>query len=109
MNLDEEELVIFEVAFLLKMPVYKLMEEMPYEELMGWCEFFRENPPGVREDQRTAFLLMSNGVKDATKLFPSLSIRKKTNNIGENILKSNMMQFISRAIGGDKLGESDEN
>jgi hypothetical protein len=37
---------VYVLAELLKMPVYKIMEEMPLSELIGWCRYFekRNNP-----------------------------------------------------------------
>jgi hypothetical protein len=60
------------------MPVYKLLDEMPYEELLEWGLYFQERPIGWREDQRTAMLLNAAGVKEKPhKLFSSLAQMKK--------------------------------
>ncbi len=69
---------IYDLAFKLHMPVYRLLSEMPYEELLGWFEYFKERPPGWQEDQRTHLLLQAQGVKEKPeKLFGTLAQMKK--------------------------------
>jgi hypothetical protein len=66
---------VYELAFQLKTPVYKIMDEMPYEELQGWYKFFRERPVGWREDNRAATMIqhISFGkTPPPDKLFASL-------------------------------------
>jgi hypothetical protein len=55
------------------MPVYKLLQEMPQEELMKWGDYFRKRPLGWREDQRTFLMLQAQGYKgDPGSVFASL-------------------------------------
>jgi len=59
------------------MPVYQILTEMPYEELLGWYEYLDKRPAGWREDQRAALIMMSFGVKSTPdKLFSSLAKMK---------------------------------
>jgi hypothetical protein len=63
------------------MPVYILKEEMPYNELLRWIEFFHKRPIGWQEDQRTYLLLKAQGVKESGEnLFPSLKAIKENTN-----------------------------
>ena len=106
MNLTEEELELFEIAFLLKLPLYRLLDEMSYQELEGWFAYLKQRPPGWREDYRTSLQLAAAGVKmKGSELFPSLAMldSKRTNN---KIEASAMGFFIKKAVGGDKVGFS---
>jgi len=37
------------------------LNELDYEELLGWSEYFRRRPIGWREDNRSAVIAMSLG------------------------------------------------
>jgi len=55
------------------MPVYKMQQEMPYDELLKWITFYKRRPHGWQEDHRTYMLLSAQGVKEKPeKLFSSL-------------------------------------
>jgi len=54
---------LYEIAFHLKLPLYKLKAEMPYDELLGWVKYFEERPVGWRDDDRTYRDLQFNGYK----------------------------------------------
>jgi hypothetical protein len=55
------------------MPVYQLVKEMPYTELLQWIEFFNSRPIGYREDYRTFLLLKAAGFDGkAEDLFMSI-------------------------------------
>jgi hypothetical protein len=70
-------MVLYEIAYELKLPVYVLLEEMPYNELRGWIEFFEKRPIGWREDNRTSMILQAFGVKEKPeKIFRSIEIIK---------------------------------
>lgn len=88
------------------MPVYKLLE-MPYDEMLGWFEFFEKRPIGWRDDLRTSYLLQAQGVKEKpTKLFPSLAaISKKSdgNSMADSLKNSALFLKMKAAVGGDKL------
>ena len=95
------------------MPVYKLAEEMSYEELLGWLVYLDRRPVGWREDERTFKLLQAQGVKGKiTEIFPSLrSIYTPTNDneikdgiVDVNNLKGSFLfHKMASAIGGDEL------
>lgn len=60
------------------MPVYRLLNEMPYEELLNWFSYFNTRPIDWRDDQRTYMLLQAQGVKEKPeKLFESLNRLKQ--------------------------------
>lgn len=60
------------------MPLYKLKSEMPYDELLGWNEYFSMRPVGWREDLRTSYLLSAQGIKEkAESIFPSIAQLKR--------------------------------
>lgn len=55
------------------MPVYKLVDEMSYEEFLGWMNFLERRPIGWRDDDRVFKVLQTQGVKErAWSVFPSL-------------------------------------
>ena len=59
------------------MPVYKLQQEMPYDELLKWITYYKRRPSGWQQDHRTYMLLSAQGVKESPeKLFPSLKAIK---------------------------------
>jgi len=61
------------------MPVYTILDEMPYEEFIGWNQFFASRPVGWREDYRTSLLLSAQGVKKrGSEIFESLRAIEKT-------------------------------
>ena len=103
--------VIYNLAFHLHMPVYRLMAEMPYDELLNWLAYFDGQPIGWREDQRFAMVLQAAGVKEApSALFQSLGQMKK--NADELAMsKTNMSNFrnsvmfskLAGAVGGDNI------
>jgi hypothetical protein len=71
-------MVLYEIAYELRIPVYLLLEEMPYHELRCWLEFFERRPIGWREDNRTSILLQAWGVKEKPeKIFRSLEVIKQ--------------------------------
>lgn len=101
MELDEEELQLFELAFLLRMPVYKIMAEMPYEELLGWFAYFKVRPPGWQEDYRASLIMQSQGAKiKASELFPSLQILAKSKTPDNGLKNSAFFLAMLGATGG---------
>jgi hypothetical protein len=46
------------------MPVHKIYEEMTYEELLGWYNYFERRPVGWREDDRIYKVLQTQGAKE---------------------------------------------
>ncbi len=94
------------------MPVYKLLDEMTYEELLGWFDYFERRPPDWREDERAYRLMQAQGVKEpATSLFASLKkvyegARRDVSKDGldPTAFKGSMMfHKMMSAKGGDKL------
>ena len=89
------------------MPVYKLLEEMPYEELQGWVSYFEQRPVGWRDDDRTAKLLQAQGVKEKPwKLFSTLDAiyNRKTEGFDVKGFKaSSLFHKLLSAKGGDKV------
>ena len=104
MELSNEELELFELAYLLRMPVYKLIQEMPYDELLGWSAYFRVRPPEWRADNRAAVIARSFGTTKASpdQLFASLATMKKASS-GNSIKNSSIFALMKAAVGGDKL------
>lgn len=90
------------------MPIYKLLDEMTYEEIRGWFNYFDQRPFGWQDDKRAALIMQSFGAKvDPTKIFTSLeklskAVRSKENFI-DSFRRSAMFQFVSNSTGGDKL------
>ena len=108
--MEMEELQLFDLAFLLRMPVYKMLEEMPYTELLGWQEYFDKRPFGWQDDARTYMLLKAFGCEArAEDLFPSLkALNKGEKSIGESLAKSNVASWLASAVGGDNVGLFDK-
>jgi len=98
------------VAFQLKMPVYRLLEEMTYEELLGWMDYFNKRPVGWRDDASMVPILQTQGVKVKPEaIYPSLAAMKRSEeNTDGRISAANLKNsaFFSKmlgAVGGDKL------
>ena len=102
-------LSLYEVAFHLKIPLYRLTSEMPYDELLGWYNYFERRPIGWREDDRTYKLLQAQGVKEKPfNLFQSLEAiyNQPTNNEKLNLKSFKKSAFFSKILsakGGDKI------
>ena len=95
----------YELAYQLRMPVYVLMEEMPYVEMMGWFDYLERRPVGWREDLRTAYLLQAQGVKKQPgDVFPSLKQLGSTGNrLVDSLKQSAFYQKLMTARGGEKV------
>jgi len=103
---------LYELAFQLRTPVYKLSEEMPYEELLGWVEYMNVRPIGWRDDDRAFKLLQAQGVKQKpweifSSLLPLYKSRKQPREEGwiemSQLKTSLMFHKMLSATGGDKL------
>lgn len=85
------------------------VREMPYDELLGWYDFFERRPLGWREDDRTSKLLQAQGVKEKPwKLFPSLKAIYQPEPVNEEdqsgqIKNSAFYQLMLSAQGGEKF------
>ena len=94
---------MFEVAYRLRMPLYKLVEEMPYEEYVGWTHFFSRETTEWRSDYRTLLLMQTFGFTGkGENVFSSL---KKLNARANAKINSSsaIMPFLMKAVGGDKI------
>jgi hypothetical protein len=91
---------------MLGMPVYKILDEMPQNELMGWAQYFKRRPYGWREDQRTAVLVQAQGYKGKPEeLFPSLKQLKDGVPAEIKALpKGKFLEMMMGAKGGDESG-----
>jgi len=90
------------------MPVYKLKDEMPYDELLGWYDYFERRPYGWRDDDRASKIIQAQGVKEKPwKLFPSLdriyNPGKGSGNPADTLVQSAFFQKMMNAVGGDKI------
>jgi hypothetical protein len=104
---------IFEIAFHLKMSVAQL-KLMPYDELLGWMNYFERRPIGWRDDDRTFKLLQVQGCKEKPeRVFSSLGAikhaeqeaRKMPNGMisMSNLKNSALFQKIMQAEGGERI------
>lgn len=89
-----------------------MLEEMPYEELLGWIAYFERRPIGWRDDDRAHKLLQAQGVKaKAVDVFPSLRAlytqvteKEPGNKLDmKNFKGSVLFHKILSAKGGDKI------
>ena len=108
--MTDEELTIYEVAFHLKMPIYKLAEEMPYEELLAWMAYFEKRPIDWRSDDRAYKILQTQGVKEKPWfIFNSLNAiynGSKSSDAGldvSSLKRSTLFSKMLSAKGGDKV------
>jgi hypothetical protein len=86
------------------MPIYKLMSEMPYDELTCWLAYFEVRPYEWRDDDRTHKLLQAQGYKGKPgSLFNSLkAIYEMPKNDVNSIKNSAFFSKLLDAKGGDK-------
>jgi hypothetical protein len=98
-------MAMYEIAFHLKKFVHEL-EDITYEELLGWFQYFENRPIGWREDDRASKLLQAQGVKEkAWKLFPSLEkiYHPKDRTDDRGLKTSQFWVNMLTAKGGDSL------
>jgi len=91
------------------MPVYQMLTEMPYDELLKWTDFFKRQPVGWREDQRTFLMLRGFGVKaSAESLFHSLKVIKQQSENNQEpdiaVPKGKFLEMMLKAKEGDSSG-----
>jgi hypothetical protein len=109
--LSDEAISIYEIAYHLKIPVYKILDEMPYEELLGWYAYFDLRPIEWRDDDRSFKFLQTQGFKGKPwEVFPSLEkiynqkIELEEDQLNIRSLKSSFfMQKILESQNGEKL------
>lgn len=101
-------MTIFEVAYHLKTPVYRIENEMPYTEFLEWVAYFEERPVGWRDDDRTMKLLQVQGVKAEphqvfTSLRPIYTKAEEASHLA-SLKGSRIFQLMSSASGGQIIG-----
>lgn len=92
---------VFELAFHLGMPVYKILQEMPAEELQQWALFLEARPIGWREDNRVSMQLNAAGVKQSgPEIFPTLQALKdsEAKRSDEEVMQSTLRKSIFGAM-----------
>lgn len=94
------------------MPVYKIAQEMTYEEFLGWLNYFERRPPEWRSDDRAYKYLQTQGVKEKPwMIFSSLKsiYNNKASVTEEGMLDAGafkgslMFSKMMGAVNGDKL------
>jgi hypothetical protein len=105
MKLTDEEMQIFDIAYKLHLPVYIIMDEMSYEEFLGWIAYFDKQPPGWQEDYRTSLIMRSFGAEIKPEdVFPSLRHIQEVSTIGiKGLTGSVMFTMMQKAVDGDKI------
>lgn len=102
-------MALYELAFMLRIPLYQLKSEMPFEELRGWEAYFDRRPPGWQDDLRAYYLMQIQGDKRRPgEIFESLrklhagSAPDPKNHL-PSLKNSFIFQQMMNAKGGDKL------
>lgn len=104
MTLTEEELALCELGSFFQMPLYKIKNEMPYDEYITWLAFFEKKPIGWKEDLRTAYIMNALGDKrKPNDIFPGLTALYKKSSPEEGFKGSALFHKLLTAKGGDKL------
>lgn len=92
------------------MPVYKMLDEMPYDELIKWANYFNKKPVNWDSDHRTYLLLKAFGAKGKPEdYFPSLrqikidEENRKSESAGRVLPKGKFLDLMRNAKNGDKL------
>jgi hypothetical protein len=103
-------MTIYEIAYHLRMPVYKLSNEMPYTEFLDWLEYFDRRPVEWRSDSRAYKLMQAQGVKEKPEnLFESLRALHRPKDIPEGetdmstLKHSVLFQKMMQAVNGDQI------
>jgi len=93
------------------MPVYVLLQEMPYDEFISWMAYLEKRPIGWRDDDRAFKFLQTQGVKQKPwEVFGSLqpiyrpSAKVEGGKISaKSLMGSSLFNYIAGAQKGDKL------
>jgi hypothetical protein len=97
--------VFFQLAETLRLPLYRLLDEMPYDEFTGWIEYYKRRPAGWQEDYRTFLLLKAQGLKQKPEeLFPSLAPIFKKRDEDKKLGKISGANFKASALFKKLLG-----
>ena len=92
-----------DLAFHFKIPLYKLLNEMPYDEFCAWLAYYEKRPYGLQDDYRAAMII--SAIKPGTpvdKIFPSLAPRAE-DRLANSLKGSLLFQKMVSSKGGDKL------
>jgi hypothetical protein len=108
-------MVIYELASHLHMPVYQIYNEMPYDELLKWLEYFNKRPYGWRDDDRAFKIIQAWGGSNIKpyQVFASLEPiykaseeRKERGEISvQNLRQSTMFSKMLSAKGGEDIAK----
>lgn len=83
------------------------MNQMPYDEFVGWTAYFEQRPLDWRNDLRAAYIMNSFGVKKSPQeIFPSLKPlfnATESKDFATSLKASSMFQMMLSATGGDKI------
>lgn len=93
------------------MPVYKILDEMPYDELQNWGLYFKQRPVEWRDDNRTYMLLSAQGVKQKPEqLFSSLASLKAAvasqavdKRTSQTLVSSGLLNRLKQAASNNKI------
>ncbi len=100
-------MTLYELAFHLKMPVYRLLDEMPYDELLNWLAYLNMRPVDWRDDDRTFKLLQAQGFKGKPQdVFMSLAVIYESQQVDGNtkgLVQSAFFQKMMSSKNGDRL------
>ncbi len=85
------------------------LNDLEYEEVLGWSEYFRRRPLGWREDNRAAVIAMSfgGGKIRPEDLFSSLKTLKEetrdsSSTVSEKFFERFKQKFTERELYDDK-------
>ena len=88
------------------MPVHKIVDEMPYDEFLGWVSYFQLRPPGWQEDSRFMKILQAIGIKaKPEEVFNSLKQMRESNRATETgvpAIKQSYLFQLMLGSSGDK-------
>lgn len=87
------------------MPVYKIKDEMPNDELLQWYAYFKRRPIGWREDQRTFLMLRAFGFKGQPETIFQ-SIKQLKDNIPKEIKELPKGKFLDMMLAAKDGDES---
>lgn len=87
------------------MPVYKIQEEMPYEEFLKWHLYFEKRPIDWRDDYRTyAFLCTQGEKRKPWNVFGTLAhLNPATEDPSKGLKHSVLIKMMEGAKDGDKV------
>lgn len=104
MELSEEDVMLMELALLFRIPLYRLLNEMPYEEYIAWMYYLKDHPVERAADYRAAMIMSAFGGKaPITKIFPSLQTATGAGTIGKKLEGSVFLSKMNSAVGGIRL------